>query len=1456
MKKITSIIALSSLVAITTVATVSASIAWFNGIASLDDNTGINGGSQGAYFARGTGKSNDPYIIKNKWHIYNLAWLTYIGWFDDPNGWGKNNPADEKQPYFKCEADNGLIDMQNMVLPPIGTSIHPFMGSFNGNNNVIYNFSISNIYGNGDNNITRKPTIVETPLTNIDIVGFFGVVGLLPSNVETFPTYNNQKNNITNLGLEDFTIQTQASANGNLVGLAAGYVNTNISGIGVGESNFDIAPNTNLLSLSVEKVGDQNIKTSYISHFGTIGYCAQQYIRGVEVRTASAKNPKVEDGNAAAAGNLFGNSIPMKDIYSHLLSVKGAGSQQDHQYSYISRENAYYRNDQHLTDPYRIDGTSTTEAQSHSHGDLGDFSYAGVKENDSNSYEIASYNFENRKNTDNYIYLDGERTVTINNGLTERRYEMKGGLIHDGKGHYLGRDDTNIVSVDEANAISWATTTGGYLTTQIGNQTYYLYSAQTGSLTLSRNNGQRTSWQVKDDMFYNANVGFLLYDGEAWTTRTHYTDFGYYIFDGNDYLSTSGTNLANASGQENATKWVYFDGYLSTQVNTTVYYLYSSATGSLTLSTTNKTQWTIQGDKFYRNDRGYIVYDGNNWTTSSALSGTITLGFNISYGGNYFGLNGNTPTATDQEHATLFEMDGNNIRSKNNPTYYITSNGYSTTGNKLNKDGNKLYYENNTWVILATYYRQSWLAYDNGWTIKTNEGWSDAKSNMPNLTYEDVKQRYDYSNVSMSVVKKTYDMHTQITPREETYVNQSTKNASYDTNSTYFPLQYKNNYQDIGDTNTGYIVGGTYDGSPHGSIRVSKYAMGHLYNSLNGTAGSGNSDPVATYAGNKFEVITKNINSLSDTNKNGYVRITDSVYNTSHPSMNSTMRALNAMTVDDLQLTKYDSARSYFHETLNGASDVYGLHFMNALIDKNNTIYGERTKMGGWEYLPDGTANHYILKRDEDGYPLDENGNRTDDKKKYVYIIDETIRTNGKLELPSNSVDFVLTENGYINFFAGSYFPTNNTFFSLHQIFRKTSSSQQIIDDTEVTVYDKNEISDIKEIRKIYKNNGYSASADNPEKKYIYVYNDGKYSLPNGGISQGQFIDDNPSYATELIFDMSWVTDIGSDIIMNACYYFEIPVNDGEYALGSVSGANGAYLMYLDIGASDKTDDIIFAHEKITNTVTTHDIPKGVDFVDSVLPQGSISYQTVNEGDTGTLIVPKNSAGYKVSFNLSDDILTCGAPNRPTGSIVGNITQSTYNALGVTMNFNGAPISVINTGSSTVVQNIKTKYTYNSEGLTLNKEVVISYTDTSGTKIAEDKSYSELTSNLDRATYESTIKLALTNGTEDVYAALTYHSMVDEEVDIEYLYSYDNANEKYIYIFTFVSPDGGIDVDVNVSTIINDSARIVVLRGIDDTPPEEGQEPPENPADKDQTITATGTYRVRTKVKTTYDEEP
>ncbi|WP_028509232.1 hypothetical protein [Ruminococcus sp. NK3A76] len=79
------------------------------------------------------------------------------------------------------------------------------------------------------------------------------------------------------------------------------------------------------------------------------------------------------------------------------------------------------------------------------------------------------------------------------------------------------------------------------------------------------------------------------------------------------------------------------------------------------------------------------------------------------------------------------------------------------------------------------------------------------------------------------------------------------------------------------------------------------------------------------------------------------------------------------------------------------------------------------------------------------------------------------------------------------------------------------------------------------------------------------------------------------------MFDTAWLTDPDS-VRSNTVYYFEIPVNAGEYALGSVSGSNGAYLLYLDI--STHQGDSVLTYEKMEITTTTYQMPAGVRFSD------------------------------------------------------------------------------------------------------------------------------------------------------------------------------------------------------------------------------------------------------------------
>ena len=98
---------------------------------------------------------------------------------------------------------------------------------------------------------------------------------------------------------------------------------------------------------------------------------------------------------------------------------------------------------------------------------------------------------------------------------------------------------------------------------------------------------------------------------------------------------------------------------------------------------------------------------------------------------------------------------------------------------------------------------------------------------------------------------------------------------------------------------------------------------------------------------------------------------------------------------------------------------------------------------------------------------------------------------------------------------------------------------------------------------------------------------------------------------------------------MNKAYYFEVPVNEGEYALGSVSGGVGCYLMYLDIGASAKEINRTRVTEFIHEIQESFYFPLGVSLVatgtSSVDPTDSVCV-LVRSGYVGTLTLQRDSA--------------------------------------------------------------------------------------------------------------------------------------------------------------------------------------------------------------------------------------
>ena len=226
-------------------------------------------------------------------------------------------------------------------------------------------------------------------------------------------------------------------------------------------------------------------------------------------------------------------------------------------------------------------------------------------------------------------------------------------------------------------------------------------------------------------------------------------------------------------------------------------------------------------------------------------------------------------------------------------------------------------------------------------------------------------------------------------------------------------------------------------------------------------------------------------------------------------------------------------------------------------------------------------------------------------------------------EVPTNCIDFHLYDRGFINFAAGSYYtaenPANNSFFSIYEIIREPN--------------DPLSIKEIKEISAIYamvEGTGSNKQIVTTE-KYIYAY----------------VGEETPELSTgyEMVFDCRWITHpndtsfYGSDSKVGPtawantrAFYFEVPVNAGEYAIGSTKDRTGAYLVYLDLAANAQLYERTKDYEEITEGATDATVPQGVDWL-TAKPTGE------DDDTLANAIDPMNSAFVSITTDTSGNIV-------------------------------------------------------------------------------------------------------------------------------------------------------------------------------------------------------------------------
>ena len=1190
----------------------------------------LNSGVQGSYFESGDGTKeivtdangnivSGPFEIKYPIQLYYFAWLQALGVFNHEYD---DNPGTLQQYYFRVSDD---LDMSGITLPPVGTQTFPFVGNFDGENHIIKNLTVTN----QNNDYYDKPTYdssTETEVANgAQIVGFFGVIGTTGEQVDdtvngsgevtangsvtiggTTYTYSSTVNEVKNFLLDNVTIKTEAPAdNKTLVGLAAGYVNGGMSSVGVYGGSIEVASGLSILDESV---------TDKISCYSLVGYSK------VAVDAYVAKE--------GGSGNDWGGSVGMTDAHTRLGAAYDENGKQYYTHQ-ISRNLFYNADGTPNGDPVQT-GTERAYYRIHNYGNSG------------GSYLLAMRGENDDNVSHRYYYLNaGVRMV-------DTRYyfaDTTGYTVSDAGGTYYLQGAAGSVTHSTASGTVWLKDGNTYyIETVSGRVTsstkYYLGADDYGRVTCTTT---PTNWTLSGSSLSTGSQYLVHVNGAngGWGLTDNRTVVK--ISDGTNYLGASSTAAVTAG---NAAEWLYTNGFLHTVVNNTHYYLNLSGT-TVTITTTPSTQWSVTASGI--TDGNYsLVCDGGTWKAEET-------GIYITDGTNYLSVvDGEIGNRTSTANATVWTLtaNGNGYRihaTVGNTTYYLRNNNgtlelYSqnnqnnrttwtmgadtlvSDGYRIGYDGNWKLGQNGFYLSGSGYYinhgrtyRVSagttqnsatvWILNDEGSFSPSDDttrrlaymgeygnqylviaGQNDQGSNFYSLT-DDGYLKYGnyyirYNNAWTATTNKNQATPISVTPifnadplqfvsagTPLSNEDQSFAGIAWDTAAAkYYTSETLPEYVDYTRGNATYFPLTT---DPDDSTVARNSNTGYIV--------GGSNDKPARYpyrTGDiriSYYLIAEDSNSDSPGIYRSY-STSDKTLNTSkiYTINGSGTKTIASVGVDNFK--KYASSSADFLNILKkDNTNVYGLHFMNAQISIDHLI----------------TAPTVLINGD----------------------------TYTNYQMPASSIDFNLKERGYINFFAGTYFPDNDSFFSLHRIFRD--------EDHKITA--------IKEIKEIW------GVEDDENLLYAYVYSDDTVGYSDGSKTFASTSALPAGYTC--LFKTEWIKV--NSLNKGYIYYFEIPADSGEYALGSVNGGTGAYLLYLDISANSGDMDR-----------SIMDYLEGVDFVtsnDAATAEATLA-AIANNNPTAAFALKDTFSGHvsNVSFARTEEGDTI------TFTVTGNVAPADY----------------------------------------------------------------------------------------------------------------------------------------------------------------------------------------------------
>jgi len=915
--------------------------------------------------------------------------------------------------------------------------------------------------------------------------------------------------------------------------------------------------------------------TTNLSDYSAVGYCTDEYKSEVVIINTDVSDPTsetfnvIKDNTADGDGQGWGGSIDMGAMFSRLQAIMNGAT--------INTSYVYKRTDlESATGKIITLSTEKAEKKVYADENIGSFVFSRRNDGYSEQYTYLSGGTSVTK----YKYSYGEETIAY--------------YIKDGE-NYLRLNGTNLQNTTGLSlATKWIFSdgeNGGTVYADVDGIPYYLMANRT-TLTVSemRSTSSPTSWRYNNNQLSYTSGGttyYLIFQNGAWRLSTDNTEFiGYRISYGNNYLTVSGNEISNTATEANASVWTFSNGTsgtASTNVNGTTYYL--SYNNGLALSTNSQdaVSWTNTNNVYscrVGTTTYYLVCNDGVWSLTTTQPAVT---YKISTGSNYLTVsNGNIDDTTTEANAVSWNLSngtsGGTISTViDGTTYYLRyNNGLTLTTNSTQAtswtySNNYLTYSTGGWFG-STYY----LRYNNGWTTTTNSNRASQITLTATGSLIGLEEAYGVIETEIEETVATTIDYEEVSYKEN---GREVENGFNNENGSY---NDDGNFSSTGAGVTYFPLSTNSDSDFTVKDSNTGYVVSSSY-SIEKSEGQSGHNGTGDIRVSRYNKTSNNKSNLS----NPTTPLTMTYKSVKSNTGFSTISNTNEDTMKKLGLEKYADCYDDFQTSIQ--SYYYGLHFMEATININSLVTLPKAKIINKEYV--------------------------------------------NYQVPTNCINFHLAEQGFINFFAGTYFKDNDSFFSLHKIERNAETQ---------------EITAIKEIEYIY---GKLDSGNLIHSPYYYKYvGDANYYDKDGKATS------TLPTGYDVIFETEWIkspTGVGNGD--NKLYYFEVPVNAGEYALGSAGEDKiGAYLIYLDLAANAQILERTEIIEKSTTIKSTVSMPSGVGFIqtsDEKVDPLNNAFVTVGSG--------YGTAGGKIEIEKTGNVITQNSTN-------GNVTAE-YVGSGITL---------------------------------------------------------------------------------------------------------------------------------------------------------------------------------------------